>query len=68
MEFQTPSLGGEDFAFYSEKVPGFFFLLGCGDNKGEGCYPLHSSHFDFDDSILKKGTAAMACCAMALME
>lgn len=27
MEFQTPSLGGEDFAFYSEKVPGFFFSL-----------------------------------------
>jgi amidohydrolase len=68
MEFQTPSLGGEDFAFYSEKVPGFFFFLGCGNDKGKVNYPLHSSHFDFDDSILKKGTAAMACGAMALME
>jgi len=67
-EFQAPSLGGEDFAFYSEKVPGFFFLLGCGDNKGETDRPLHNSRFDFDEAILPKGTAAMVCCAIALME
>lgn len=67
IEYQTPSLGGEDFAFYSEKVPGFFFLLGCGDNK-RGKNPLHSSRFDFDETILKLGAAAMACCAMALTE
>jgi len=68
MEFQIPSLGGEDFAFYSEKVPGFFFLLGCGDDKGEADHPLHNSCFNFDESILPKGAAAMACCAMSLME
>ena len=68
IEYQTPTLGGEDFAFYSEKVPGFFFLLGCGDNKGEGNNPLHSSHFDFDEAILPVGAAAMACCARVLTE
>ncbi len=68
MDFKTPSLGGEDFALYSEKVPGFFFLLGCGSDKEGSSRPLHSSHFDFDEAILPKGAAAMACCAMALME
>ena len=68
IEYPNPSLGGEDFAFYSEKVPGFFFLLGCGNNKGEGNNPLHSSRFDFDEAILTVGAAAMACCARALTE
>ena len=64
--YQNPSLGGEDFAFYAEKVPGFFFLLGCGDHKKKAPYPLHSSRFDFDEAILPLGAAAMACCAIAL--
>ena len=68
IEFQTPSLGGEDFALYSEKVPGFFFLLGCGDDKKRSSYPLHSSLFNFNEKILPKGAAAMACCAIALSE
>ena len=67
-EFRTPSLGGEDFAYYSEKVPGFLFLLGCGDDKGKTGYPLHNSRFDFDEAVLPKGAAAMACSAIALME
>ena len=67
-EFKTPSLGGEDFAYYSEKVPGFLFLLGCGDNKIKADYPLHNSRFDFDEAILPKGAAAMACSAIALLE
>ena len=68
IEYPTPSLGGEDFAFYSQKVPGCFILLGCGNNKGKGNNPLHSSHFDFDESILPVGAAAMACSAIALIE
>ena len=66
--FQTPSLGGEDFAYYSEKVPGFLFFLGCGDDKIKADYPLHNSRFDFDEAILPKGAAAMACSAIALLE
>jgi len=68
IEYPTPSLGGEDFAFYSQKVPGCFILLGCGNNKGKGNNPLHSSHFDFDEAILPVGAAAMACSAIALTE
>ncbi len=68
MEYTLPSLGGEDFALYSEKVPGFFFNLGCGEGRGGVSNPLHNSRFDFDEAILPKGVAAMACCAIALME
>ena len=66
MEYQTPSLGGEDFAFYSEKVPAFFFFLGCGNEKKADRHPLHNSRFDFNEAILPVGAAAMACCAITL--
>jgi len=68
MEYTLPSLGGEDFALYSEKVPGFFFNLGCGEGREGVSNSLHNSHFDFDEAILPKGVAAMACCAITLME
>jgi amidohydrolase len=50
-----PSMGGEDFAYYLEKVPGCFFLVGV-QPKGHGaCWPLHSDHFDFVDDALAVG-------------
>lgn len=36
----NPSLIGEDFSFYTEKVPSTYFFLGC-----ESEYPLHSDCF-----------------------
>jgi len=50
-----PSLGGEDFAYYLEKVPGCFFLVGlCPLDRNE--YPsLHNDHFDFTDAALAVG-------------
>ena len=68
MEIQTPFLGGEDFAFYAEKIPGFYFILGCKDEKKKSNYPLHSSCFDLDEASLPVGAAALASCAMALLE
>lgn len=45
-----PSMTAEDFGFYQRYVPGLFFFLGAGD-----CPALHSTNFDFDESILEKG-------------
>ena len=45
------SMGGEDFAFYLQKVPGAMFRLGVGANRPA----LHSSDFDFEDAALEPG-------------
>ena len=45
-----PSMTSEDFSWYQKHVPGVFFFLGLGDVPA-----LHSSDFDFDESILTKG-------------
>ncbi|MGM9588691.1 MAG: amidohydrolase [Faecousia sp.] len=49
-ELDAPSMTAEDFAFYQRTLPGLFFFLGTGDSPA-----LHTSCFDFDESILEKG-------------
>jgi amidohydrolase len=47
-----PSLGGEDFACYQQKIPGALLRIGsaCGDR---GRAHLHSPHFDVDEEVLR---------------
>lgn len=52
-----PAMGGEDFAYYLEQVPGCFFMVGL-IPEGRGDYPaLHSDRFDFNDDAIVTGTA-----------
>jgi len=54
--------GAEDFSFYVEKIPGFFFFLG-GMPKGmkkEDAAPHHTPDFYIDDSGLKLGVRALS--------
>ncbi len=50
-----PAMGGEDFAYYLEAVPGCFFLLGVCPPDREVYPPLHSDRFDFNDAALGIG-------------
>ena len=51
----SPCMGGEDFAFYLEKVPGCFFLVGV-EPMETGSYPsLHSDRYDFTDAAMGVG-------------
>jgi len=57
------SMGGEDFCFYAQKVPGVFFHLGC-QKEGEPFFPLHNGCITPDESVLKTGTMLLAASAM----
>lgn len=50
-----PSMGGEDFAYYLEKVPGCFFLVGVEPHDRDTYPPLHSDHYDFTDAAMGVG-------------
>ena len=51
-----PIMGGEDFAYYLQKVPGCFLGLGVG-NEGIGAtYSLHHPCFKVDEDALSIGT------------
>ncbi|HEX8912587.1 MAG TPA: M20/M25/M40 family metallo-hydrolase, partial [Humisphaera sp.] len=50
-----PSMGGEDFAYYLEQVPGCFFLIGVQPAGADRHPPLHSDRFDFTDAATGVG-------------
>ena len=56
---QFASMGGEDFSYYLEKIPGCLIRLGALKDGLEGI-PAHSSTFDFDEDALKIGAEFLA--------
>jgi amidohydrolase len=52
----SPVMGGEDFAYYLEKVPGAFFFVGVKPPDVAEYPTLHSDRFDFTDSAMEVGT------------
>jgi amidohydrolase len=60
-----PTMAGEDFAYFANEVPGFYFRLGIEDpEKGSG--ELHTPTFRADDGAIEVGVRAMV--AMVLSE
>lgn len=62
--------GAEDFSFYQEKIPGFFFILGGKDpNAGpDDHFPHHTPDFKIDDSGLLLGVRAMTEIALDYLD
>ncbi len=60
--YPIPSLGGEDFSFYLENVPGCFVRFGARKDGVDA--PAHSSEFDFNEDVLPVGAAFFANCAI----
>lgn len=52
VEKTAPTMGGEDFSYYGERVPASFFLVGLRP-EGWHSYPgLHTPRFDYNDDAL----------------
>jgi amidohydrolase len=62
-----PSMGGEDFAYYLEKVPGCFYWLGCEPKGRERSPMLHSPDFDLDEDALLTGIEVMSRAALEFL-
>ena len=55
---ELPVMGGEDFAYYAQKVPSCFYLLGL-DEPTSPSAKLHHPTFDFNDDAIATGVEAM---------
>ncbi len=60
----TPVMGGEDFAYYTQRVPGCFLALGVGNEAKGAVYGLHHPKFVVDEDALPVGSALHAEFAM----
>jgi amidohydrolase len=60
-----PVMGGEDFAYYLQEVPGAFFFLGAGDGTK---YPHHHPAFDIDEKALPPAAFLMTALALEYLK
>lgn len=63
------SMGGEDFSFYSQKMPAAFF--GIGTKNGtlkSGGHQLHTPNFVIDEEVLPIGAALHAAVAISYLD
>ncbi|ADI14077.1 M20 metallopeptidase family protein [Truepera radiovictrix] len=68
LSVREPSLGGEDFAYYTQRVPGLIFRLGTRGDDESTRYPLHHPKFDLDEAALPLGSALHAELAYRYLE
>lgn len=61
------SMGGEDFAFYLEQVPGTMFRLGVGVPGTVTSMDIHQSTFDIDESAIGYGVRVFTHTALAAL-
>lgn len=57
----APQMGGEDFAYYLEKVPGTFFFTGA---RPKDAYPHHHPRFDFDEQAMLSAAKTLGAAAI----
>lgn len=51
-----PTMGSEDFAFYTEKIPGVMLMIGARNEEKGFVHLMHHPKFDFDEDALSIGT------------
>ncbi|KXH84121.1 M20 family metallopeptidase [Sporosarcina sp. HYO08] len=57
----TPQMGGEDFAYYLEKVPGTFFFTGASPEKA---FPHHHPKFDINEHAMLLAAKTLGAAAL----
>jgi amidohydrolase len=61
----APVMGGEDFAYYLQQVPGAFLFFGMGDGME---YPHHHPRFDIDERALPPAALLMTALALEYLK
>ena len=65
--YPKPNMGGEDFAYFLQKVPGSYYFIG-GSNPERGIDSMnHSPTFDVDESALYTGAKVLKEAAMEIL-
>jgi amidohydrolase len=60
IKYKTPSMGGEDYAFFLNKIPGAFFKIGT-KNEEKGIVDIaHNCNFNIDEDAMKVGIVMQA--------
>ncbi|MED3996954.1 M20 family metallopeptidase [Peribacillus frigoritolerans] len=64
---EKPTMGGEDFSFYLDEVPGSFALVGSGNAEKDTEWAHHHGKFNIDEDALATGSELYAQYAWAYL-
>ncbi|KOM27429.1 hypothetical protein LR48_Vigan406s023900 [Vigna angularis] len=62
-----PLMGAEDFSFYQEVIPGYFFMVGMQNASHEKLEQVHSPYFKVNEDVLPYGAALHASLAVSYL-
>jgi IAA-amino acid hydrolase len=63
----APSMGAEDFSFYQEVIPGYFFFLGVKNSSDKRVESFHSPYLKINEDGLPYGAALHASLAASYL-
>lgn len=63
-----PLMGAEDFSFFAEAIPGYFFFLGMVNETRGHMEPGHSTYYTVNEDVLPYGAALHASLATRYLE
>ncbi len=63
VERLAPTMGGEDFAYFAQRVPGVHARLGIRSEAAQSVYPGHSAEFRIDEAALPVGVQTLVAFA-----
>ena len=66
IERPAPTMGGEDFAYFAQRVPGLLVRLGIRNDAKGSTFPGHSAQFRIDEDALPVGVETLVRFAVAL--
>ncbi len=64
----APVMGGEDFSFYTEHVPGCFVAIGVANKEQNAIYSVHHPKFKVDENAIPLGVALHVAFALQSLE
>ncbi|WP_139491483.1 M20 metallopeptidase family protein [Brevibacillus dissolubilis] len=63
-----PTMGGEDFSYYLQKVPGAYVFVGAGNPDKGAEYPHHHPMFDIDEKAMLISAEVLGRSALSFLE
>jgi len=67
-ELAEPSMCADDFGYFSNAVPGCYYLVGVGNEEKSCTYPIHNPRFSADHDALPYAAAVYAQIALDYLE
>ncbi len=63
-----PMMGSEDFAYFAQKKPGFYFFLGVRSKEAHAAGALHTPTLDIDEAAFPLGVRTLAMLAIDFLQ